>query len=134
MTAPYLGPPTDAPGCAHHITLDQHTCGRAPVVHIAVHTDATQLVQLPSCRRHAAIARASGDLIAEHPYRPGCDTGDCWPTNRNRVVDDRQPRSSHRSHPTADRVLLALLWILGSGALAVLLLGIVLITAGRGQP
>lgn len=131
MTAPYLGPAPAGPGCAHAITLDHHPCGRDPVVHVAVFTDAAGLVQLPSCRRHAAIARASGDLIAEHPYEPRCNTGGCWPTNDNRVSgDDRQPRSADRARPPGDRVLTAVLFAIGAIALLMLCQGLSYLQAG----
>lgn len=131
MTGPFLGPAPAGPGCAHAITLDHHPCGQPPVVHVAVHTDASGLVQLPSCRRHAAIARASGDLIAEHPYGDDCDAGGCWPTNANRVAgDDRQPRSSERPRPAGDRALMGILLVIGVLALVILCQGLSYVQAG----
>lgn len=97
---PILGPPPTAPGCAHAITLDHQTCGRTPVVHVATFSDATGLVELASCRRHAVLARLAADLIAEHRYGARCDAGRCWPINANRAPGaDRQRRRGRGDLP-----------------------------------
>lgn len=89
--------------CAHAFTLDGDTCGREPVVHIAMYNGFFP-VMLASCRRHAVLVGVTFDVIAEHPYRPECEAGQCWPINDNRVRDIRQPRTSKRL-PTTNRVV-----------------------------
>lgn len=85
MTDPILGPPPTTPGCTTATTLDGQTCGRPAVVHIMAFGDDVGTVQVESCRRHAALARLAGDLVAEHPYGPRCDAGRCWPVSPNGV-------------------------------------------------
>lgn len=132
MTDPILGPPPTDPGCAHAMTFDGHTCGRDPVVHIATHSDATGVVELPSCRRHAALARVTADVIAEHDYTDQCGTGGCWTTNTNRVIGtDWQPRRTGDDlrWPTVAFTGLIRFWSLV--ALMLLMLGVAHALGGR---
>lgn len=95
---------TNMAGCAHVITLDGETCGRPPTVHLATYDYLTGTVEQASCRRHASLIGITANIVAEHPYRPGCSAGRCWPINDNRVRDIRQPRTSKRL-PTTNRVV-----------------------------
>lgn len=129
MTDPFTGLPTDAPGCSHAMTLEGHTCGRPPTVHMASHTDLWGLVTFETCFRHAAIARAAGDFIAEHPWEPLCATGDCWPSSVSQVGgDDPQPRS--RARHAVDVVVVAVVLAITGVALVLLLGGINMVLGG----
>ena len=47
-------------------------CSEQPTLHVKTESAMHGVVALPTCDRHAPIARAAGLLLDEHPYGPGC--------------------------------------------------------------
>lgn len=79
MTKPFVGPPDLGPTdtCAFAPSLDTPRCTQPPAVHIQTDSPWGK-VALNACPAHVTIARAAGQVIAEHPWGPGCD-GDSHP-------------------------------------------------------
>lgn len=79
MTRPFVGAPTIASGgCAFGAALDGQICGQPCTTHLAVQAQGWGLVALSTCDAHVAVARATGQMLAEHPHRPECESTDCW--------------------------------------------------------
>lgn len=77
--APFVGPPTEATGCAYAPDIDQPYCERPPSVHVLSDAPGWGPVALAACAEHAPTARQAGTLVGEHPYGPGCERAECWP-------------------------------------------------------
>jgi hypothetical protein len=68
------GPATDGvPGtCTFAEDDDEARCGRPADIHILSESAVDGYVSLPTCERHAPIARHAGVYVAEHVYGPAC--------------------------------------------------------------
>lgn len=76
---PFVGLPTTlAGGCAYSADLDSESCGQPSAVHLAVRSEAWHIVALATCARHESIARATGEVLDEHPFQPQCEAVECW--------------------------------------------------------
>ena len=80
---PTVGLPVEAEitTCAFQPDLDKKFCTAQATIHLCVRDPAWGVVSLLACADHDAIARATGEVLAEHPVGDACGflTGECWP-------------------------------------------------------
>lgn len=60
-------------------TRGQPECGEPATLHVLTVSDASELVALATCDRHAGIARRAGDVQDEHEHQGVCGLpGTVW--------------------------------------------------------
>lgn len=70
---PWIGDETTEPGCRYHITPGRPTCGAPVTIHIISESAISGPVVLPTCDRHASIAKLAGPWLSQHtPGSPNC--------------------------------------------------------------
>lgn len=80
ISRPEVGLPATAPTneCAYALDIDAPTCGAPATLHLVAQSLAWGLVGMSACDQHAPVARASAEILAEHPMGVECLHGCCW--------------------------------------------------------
>lgn len=87
---PFVGPETYEyrAVCVYSPLLGDPQCGAPADMHVMVDSAVYGVVALASCKRHAAIARAAGTWLAEHPHTGVCGLPAALWTDGRCVIDD----------------------------------------------
>lgn len=71
---PWIGGPADSEGCRLRWHIDGPACGAPVTLHVVCESAMYGVTYLPTCERHAPVAREAGIYLREHsPSFPGCD-------------------------------------------------------------
>jgi hypothetical protein len=100
---PTVGAPSDEyrAVCVYSHRPDTAQCGKPATVHVRTISPTWGEVALATCDGHAPIARAAGELVAEHEHAGVCGfPGTLWSDVENVcVIDDsgREPTCAERA-------------------------------------
>jgi hypothetical protein len=74
MSEPWIGDEGDRPGLCEYRGLDYggEKCGDRATVHVLSESAMYGVVSLPTCDRHAPVAREAGVYKGEHAYGQTC--------------------------------------------------------------
>lgn len=71
---PWIGGPADSTGCRLRWHIEGPACGAPVTLHVVCESAMYGVTYLPTCERHAPVAREAGIYLREHsPSFPGCD-------------------------------------------------------------